>query len=382
MKMGIQASTLLRRIVLGLIIATVPPAAGLSAEPPKSVESKAEAKAGDSKPTEDAAKLTVAVLEFSAKDPSNPALGKQISEALTAGLANQKAVNLVDRQSMQRIVQEHALNLSGLVDSDKAVQIGKLVGARIMITGSAFTLGKKLFITSKLIGTETSLMDSVSVSGAADADLGDLVNQLTDKVSARIRVAGPKIVAAPAEPDPLADLQKELAGRKLPTVAVIITEEHHSAPVTLVILAGRAIDPPVETEMKQALIAAGFTVQDVPQNDLAKFARDWKASDVNSWPRSLAKVDLLITGESFSEFGARIGNLTSCSARAEINIIDRKDGKVIQADKTTARAADLSENIAAKGALQKTGHQMAVQTLDFFVHTLSKPVPATATKSQ
>ena len=144
----------------------------------------------------------------------------------------------------------------------------------------------------------------------------------------------------------------------------------------------RAVDPPVETELKQALIAAGFAVQDVPQNDLAKFASQWQANDVNSWPRSLARVDLLITGESFSEFGARIGDLTSCSARAEINIIRRSDGRIIQADKATTRTADLSENIAAKGALEKAGKELAVRTLEFFDRTLPGARPKNADRGK
>jgi len=330
-----------------------------AAEPPKAM----------SKPA-DAAKLTVAMLDFSAKDPGNPDLGKQIGEALAAGLADTPGITLVDRESIRHTIQEHALNLTGLVDSDKSIQIGKLVGARIMITGSAFVLGKQMTITAKLIGTETSLVEPVSVRGDASADLGDLVSKLSEKVAAKISEAGTRLVASAEGPDPLIELRKKFAGRKLPSVAVVVTEEHHGAPITVVVVEGRAIDPPVETELKQALIGAGFTVQDVPQNDLVKFAHDWKSTDVNSWPRSLAGVDLLIAGESFSEFGDRIGNLASCSARTEINIIRRQDGKIVQADKVTARAADLSENIAAKGALQKAGHQLAVQTLEFFDRTL------------
>ncbi len=336
----------------------------------------AEPSGSKSKPTPDAAKLTVAVLDFSAKDPGNADLGKQIGEALSASLSDAPGIKLVDRESLQHTIREHSLNLSGLVDSDTSIQIGKLVGARIMITGSAFALGKQMTITAKLIGTETSLVDAVAVKGDANADLGDLVSKLSEKVTARLKENGPKLVAAPPEADPLIELQKKLAGRKLPKVAIVITEEHHGAPVTLIIVTGgHAIDPPVETEMKKAMIAAGFTVQDVPQNDLTKFAQDWKATDINSWPRSLAGVDLLIAGESFSEFGGRIGNLTSCSARTEINIISRQDGKILQADKVTARAADLSENIAAKDALEKAGHQLAVKTLEFFVRTLPEGKP-------
>ena len=96
---------------------------------------------------------------------------------------------------------------------------------------------------------------------------------------------------------------------------------------------GRHLTRRSRPRLKQALVGAGFTVQDVPQNDLDEVRPELEGYYINSWPRSLAGVDLLITGESFSEFGARIGDLTSCSARTEINIISRRDGKIIQRTK-------------------------------------------------
>ena len=101
------------------------------AESPKAAkpEDPKAAKSEDSKAT--AVKLTVAVLDFSATDPANPELGRQIGEAVAAGLSEKQGFTLVDRQTLRRTIQEQSLNLTGLVDSDKAVKIGKLVGAEI-----------------------------------------------------------------------------------------------------------------------------------------------------------------------------------------------------------------------------------------------------------
>ena len=78
---------------------------------------------------------------------------------------------------------------------------------------------------------------------------------------------------------------------------MIVREQHHGGPVPAVMLA-RAIDPAVETEIKKVLGECGFTVQDVAENELAGFASGWTANDVNSWPRGLAKVNVLIAGEA------------------------------------------------------------------------------------
>src|SRR5208282_5067698 len=78
--------------------------------------------------------LTVAILDFDANLPGDPDMGKEISEILTATLSGQNGFTLVDRSQMDRILTENAINLSGLVNAQESVKIGKLVGARILVT--------------------------------------------------------------------------------------------------------------------------------------------------------------------------------------------------------------------------------------------------------
>jgi hypothetical protein len=109
----------------------------------------------------------------------------------------------------------------------------------------------------------------------------------------------------------------------------------------------------VETEVKNVLIAAGFTVVEGSERDLDK-----------------AGVDVAVTGEAFSEFNARIGNLVSCSARVEIKAADRRDNRVIFSNRATTRAVDLAENTAGKTALQKGGRELGIRLLQHFADTL------------
>lgn len=308
--------------------------------------------AADAKPLKKDGKqnatLTVAILDFEANAPGSPDLGRQIGEALTATLTGEDGFTLVDRSSMARTLQESELNLTGLVNTDQATKIGKLVGAKILVTGKVFPLDKQLFFTAKLIGTETSLVEGVLVKGDKDGSLGDLLMQLSDKVAKRLRDAGPRLVAQDdALQDPLPRLKKALAGRMLPKVAVRIAERH----VTL----GPAahIDPAVQTEVTMLLRDAGFTVVEGDEKEIAD-----------------AQVKYLVDGEAFSEFAARIATLVNCTGRVELKIADRKTGEVVYADRETTRAIDLSENIAGKTALQKAGHQLGVRVLEYFDKTL------------
>ncbi|NLE60139.1 MAG: hypothetical protein GX616_17455 [Planctomycetes bacterium] len=355
--------------ILAAVMVVIGPVVVLAAEsrPSGTTEAAASRPAGHEAGPAAARPLTVAILDFGAKDPAMPDLGPQIGEVLTAALSGEPGFTLVDRATLARTLQEHELNLTGAVSTEQAVQVGKLVGARILVTGKAFMLGKQVFITAKLIGTETSLVEGVLVKDESGADVGNLVVSLATEIADRLRKAGPRLVASDDGIDPLPKLKKELAGRAKPKVVVIITEEHmRTAPLV------QPVDPAVETEVKLMLRECGFEIMDVPQNELADWARAIRKEDVQSWPRGLQDADLIITGEAFSEFAARIGNLVSCSARAEINMVNRKDGKIVLAQRETTRAVDLSENIAGKKALEKAGRVMGVRVLERF----NKMLPA------
>ena len=321
----------------------------------------------------DPPELTVAVLDFVAESPDNANLGREIADALGALLDGREDFRLVDRQSLARTLEEQELNLTGLVDTTQAVKVGRLVGAKIMLSGRWFTLGRQTFLTAKLIGTETSLVRTVLVKKQGRADVGDMAFELAEKVAALIAEDGGKLVAGPAEEgDPLPALREQLSKKQLPVMAVLVVERHHASPRP----AQQPIDPAVETEIKTLLIQAGLTLRDIPENDLTDFAREWSAQNVHSWPRGLNGVDLLIAGKAFSEYAARMGNLVSCSARAEINVIRRRDGRIIIADRTTTRNADLSENIAGKNALQAAGRELGFAILEHLAETLpDKPKP-------
>jgi TolB-like protein len=303
-----------------------------------------------SQPSTQPAGLSVAILDFSADVPGSDDLGKQIGETLTATLSDQPGFILVDRATLARTLEEHELNLTGLVDANKAIAVGKLVGAQILVTGKAFALDKSVFITAKIIGTETSLVDGIVVKGKQGDDIGDLLMQLSDKLADRIRTAGPKLIASEDPIDPLPRLKKKLAGCKLPVIELEMNEQQVGSP--------RTIDPPVDTELRKMLTDCGFTVID--------------STEVNP---SKAGVNIIIKGEGISELAGKIGNLTSCNGRVELSLVNYSDGKTIFTDRITSRAVDLSEQIAGKAALQKGANVLGIRILEHFAQTLPPAAP-------
>ena len=104
------------------------------------------------------------------------------------------------------------------------------------------------------------------------------------------------------------------------------------------------IDPAAETELTLLCRETGFTVVDPD-----------KAAPEDA--------DIAISGEGFSEFAGRRGNLISVKARLELKAVDAKTNTIITADRETAVVVDLTEQIAGKAALQKAAERIAKRLL-------------------
>jgi ribosome maturation factor RimP len=66
----------------------------------------------------------------------------------------------------------------------------------------------------------------------------------------------------------------------------------------------------------------------------------------------------------------RHGNLVSVKARLEVKAVDQASGKIVAVDRQTTVAVDLTEQIAAKTALQQASAAIAERLLPKLV----KPV--------
>ncbi len=290
--------------------------------------------------------ITVAIFDFESKAPGNPDLGQQLGDILTARLSIYNQFRLVERKKLEDLLKEHQLNLAGMVDTNQAVKVGKMAGAKIMVFGRTFTVDRDLYIVAKIVGTETSQVKGVIAKGNLESNLSDIINQLVDKLADGLEKWAPKLLPKTEEfQNKVKMLKRQLKGRELPTVAVMIPEVHINRPVA---------DPAAETEIKKIFRQIGFNVIEAKRRTLEKLAKDF----------SLVGVDIIITGEGFSEFGARIGGLVGCIARLEVQATERESHRIITSERTTRRAVDLSEAIAGKTALQAAGHELAIKLIE------------------
>jgi len=302
--------------------------------------------------------VTVAVLDYQTSAPGNRDMGTQMAEVLTARLSVEDAFQLVERSGMSKILAEQKLKLVGLVDQAQAAKVGKLLGAKLMVMGKAFVMDKKLMIVTKVVGVETGLVKGTIRTVALSKPLSDTLTLLAQDVAALInKHASSLLPKGTVLADQIAPILKALGKTPRPTMAVIVPEHHIERAVPWVVI----VDPAVETEIKRTLIQCKFKVVDSGRNDLADWARAMMKGKAKPWPAALGDADYVVIGEAFSEFAVRTGDLVTCTARAEINVISRKTGAIILADRHTTRAVDLAESTAGKTALQLAGRRLGLE---------------------
>lgn len=78
-----------------------------------------------------------------------------IPEILASYLKGFSKYNLIERVLLNKVFEEHELQLSGAIDEKMAVQVGQVFGVEALITGSAMKIGKTISIAGRTIDTQT-----------------------------------------------------------------------------------------------------------------------------------------------------------------------------------------------------------------------------------
>ncbi|MFH1369525.1 MAG: CsgG/HfaB family protein [Elusimicrobiota bacterium] len=129
------------------------------------------------KPAEDK-RLKVAIVDFQNQtgDASNDALAKGISDSMINELQKTGAFRLIERKRLESVLSELKLNMSGLVDSNTAKQVGNQLGVDALLFGNLssvkYSTGKS---TIFLMWTETQKTEVTMDGRLVNVETGEII---------------------------------------------------------------------------------------------------------------------------------------------------------------------------------------------------------------
>jgi hypothetical protein len=100
----------------------------------------------------------LAVLPFTYLDGSFSVEGRLNSDLLFMGLAESGKVELLERERLAQITQEHGLAKEGLLDPASAPDLGHLLGVNGFLFGQVVDLGHKIQLTIRLVDTRSRVL--------------------------------------------------------------------------------------------------------------------------------------------------------------------------------------------------------------------------------
>ncbi|MFH1006213.1 MAG: FlgO family outer membrane protein [Candidatus Latescibacterota bacterium] len=146
-------------------------------------------------------KTKIAVIEFSDLDGNITEFGKYLSEELITRLFTTGKFEVVERQLLNKVLEEHKLTLTGLIDETSAKELGKILGVDAIASGSVTDLGASVKVNARLIATETGSVFAVAaVKIVKDATVEKLMQKVSSvAIAATAKPSTPQSTTTPTK---------------------------------------------------------------------------------------------------------------------------------------------------------------------------------------
>ena len=139
-------------------------------------------------PSLNAQSVDIAVLgvENLNRDPRYDYLEGMIIGVLMYDFTRVQDINLVERDRLDRIIDEQNLRLSGLLsDEETARQVGQLAGADFLIDGDYAFLGRDMVINMRILNTDEGTTVPISVRGYTENAIHQLAEQIVEELTGK-----------------------------------------------------------------------------------------------------------------------------------------------------------------------------------------------------
>ncbi|MBT3755166.1 MAG: hypothetical protein HOD64_09285 [Candidatus Cloacimonetes bacterium] len=134
-----------------------------------------------SKVTQVGSRLSVAVLPFGGNDEAKD-LTDSVTEKLIIQLVNLRRFRVIERSALDKIMEEQKLGLTGFVDEETAIKVGKLAGADVIILGNINMQVGFVKVSARGIDTETSVLIVAKEADSGNTNI-ETIENLVEQVA-------------------------------------------------------------------------------------------------------------------------------------------------------------------------------------------------------
>jgi len=132
-------------------------------------------------------KPTIAVLSLEAKNVSQET-ADAVADILSTELFNTQRFQVIERQAMLRILDEQKLQMTGVTDMGRAVEIGKVLNVQKIMIGSVSKLGETYIINTRLVDVKTGALELAQNAKSTNGEEG-----LTNAISDLVKIVAQKV---------------------------------------------------------------------------------------------------------------------------------------------------------------------------------------------
>jgi len=129
-------------------------------------------------------KTKLAVIDFNSQGKNlDKDIGNIVSEWLTTFFVKDGRFEVVERALLKKVIEEQSFSKSGMVESNSVVELGKILGVQVMITGSIMRFDNVLEINARIIDVSNA---SIIVAESLKSNASENVEQLVSKIAKKI----------------------------------------------------------------------------------------------------------------------------------------------------------------------------------------------------
>ncbi len=140
-------------------------------------------------------KQTIAILDFDGLGISQHE-AQLLTNRLRTLLVQTDAYNVIERGQMEQILNEQNFQMAGCTSQECAVEVGQLLGAQVIMTGSIGKIGQTFTVDLRIINVETSEIlrtASYDIRGEIDLMLTEGMVEVARRISGESQLgAGPR----------------------------------------------------------------------------------------------------------------------------------------------------------------------------------------------